>query len=70
MTGNFVEKYLEMLNDEFLIEIQSKMRNKILKKYPKRVRKNTVEEDFPEIEDDEDEHVSEADLVTDRPEIV
>lgn len=44
LTGNFIEKYLNMLDDEFLSEIQSKIRNRILKKYPKRVRKADIEE--------------------------
>lgn len=40
LTGNFIEKYIDMIDDEFLSEIQSKIRNKILKKYPKRVRQS------------------------------
>lgn len=33
ITGNFVDRYRDMLNDEFKQEIESKVRNKILKKY-------------------------------------
>lgn len=48
LTGNFIENYLNMIDDEFITEIQSKIRNKILKKYPKRVRKMDMveEEDY------------------------
>ena len=35
ITGNFVEQYCEMLNEDFLVEIECKVRNKILKKYRK-----------------------------------
>jgi len=45
VTGNFIEKYIEMIDDEFLSEIQSKVRNKILKKYPYREKKNEINED-------------------------
>ena len=50
LTGNFIENYLNMIDDEFLSEIQSKIRNRILKKYPKRVRKADLEE----IDDEEE----------------
>ena len=36
LTGNFVENYIEMLDDDFKSEIESKVRNKILKKYKKK----------------------------------
>ena len=39
LTGNFIEKYISMIDDEFKIEIQSKVRNHILRKYPKRKKK-------------------------------
>ena len=35
ITGNFVENYCGMLNEDFLVEIECKVRNKILKKYRK-----------------------------------
>lgn len=36
ITGNFISAYVEMLDSEFKIELQSKVRNKILKRYPYR----------------------------------
>lgn len=53
LTGNFIEKYIDMIDDEFLSELQSKIRNKILKKYPKRVRKA----DMSELEEDNNNDV-------------
>ena len=53
LTGNFIEKYLDMIDDDFLTEIQSKMRNKILKKYPKRVRNMEMVEEDDELVEDE-----------------
>ena len=35
LTGNFVKKYIEMLDKDFISSIESKVRNKILKKYKK-----------------------------------
>ena len=35
ITGNFVEKYIELIDSDFYSEIESKVRNKILKKYKK-----------------------------------
>lgn len=43
LTGNFIPKYIDMIDDEFKVEIESKVRNSILKKYPKR-KKNKDEE--------------------------
>jgi len=40
ITGNFVRKYIDMINDDFYIELESKIRNKILKKYGKRKKSN------------------------------
>lgn len=54
LTGNFVEKYIDMIDGEFKSEIQSKVRNKILKKYPKRTKRSDV------IEDDETENNTET----------
>lgn len=41
ITGNFIRSYCDMIagDDEAISEIQSKVRNKILKKYPKRKSK-------------------------------
>lgn len=50
LTGNFIEKYVDMIDDDFLIEIQSKLRNRILKKYPYRKRKESGGEDQIEVE--------------------
>ena len=44
ITGNFVPKYVAMLDESFRIEIQSKIRNKILKKYPNRKKELPPEE--------------------------
>ena len=48
LTGNFIGPYINMINEEFQTEIQSKVRNKILKKYPYRVRKEDIIEDDTE----------------------
>lgn len=45
ITGNFVESYVDMVDETFCSEIQSKIRNRILKKYPKRTMKTDVPED-------------------------
>ena len=36
ITGNFVERYVDMLDDDFKLELEIKIRNKILKKYKKK----------------------------------
>ena len=36
ITGNFVESYKKILNEDIIMEIESKVRNKILKKYRKK----------------------------------
>lgn len=36
ITGNFVEKYVDMLDDDFKLELEIKIRNKILKKHKKK----------------------------------
>ena len=53
ITGNFINKYIEMINEDFKSDIQSKIRNLILKKYGK--RKPIVKE----IEDDDISSTSE-----------
>lgn len=60
LTGNFIENYLNMIDDEFLSEIQSKIRNKILKKYPKRVRKADIEDPEDTESDDENNEVDDT----------
>lgn len=59
LTGNFIENYLNMIDDEFLSEIQSKIRNRILKKYPKRVRKTDLEE----VDTDGNEESTEEEII-------
>ena len=54
LTGNFMSKYVDMIDDDFKTEIQSKVRNKILKKYPVREKKNIIKE-LSEIEAEENE---------------
>lgn len=39
ITGNFVPYYTKMVDEHFKTELESKIRNKILKKYPKRESK-------------------------------
>jgi hypothetical protein len=64
LTGNFIENYLNMIDEEFLSEIQSKIRNKILKKYPKRVRKTDVEDiEEVELEENDEESTQEEDTI-------
>ena len=56
LTGNFIEKYIDMLDDGFIVEIQSKVRNKILKKYSKREAKEIINE-LDKIEETEIDNV-------------
>lgn len=42
LTGNFVPMYCDMVDTDFLIEIESKVRNFILKKYPVRKKKENI----------------------------
>ena len=44
ITGNFVESYIKMIDEDFYSELESKIRNKILKKYPKRKRHQIEDE--------------------------
>lgn len=58
LTGNFIEKYIEMLSDEFKTEIQSKVRNNILRKYPKRKRKEiNIDDEFKTEDNIEEEKI-------------
>lgn len=45
LTGNFVKPYTEMIDTDNLIEIESKIRNFILKKYPVRKKREEKGED-------------------------
>lgn len=53
LTGNFISKYVDMISEDFITEIQSKVRNKILKKYPKRTvaKELQTEEEIDDIEE-------------------
>lgn len=44
IVGNFYRPYVSMLDSEFRTELQSKVRNKILKNYPKRTREEIDDE--------------------------
>lgn len=54
LTGNFIDKYLDMVDIDFMSEIQTKVRNYILKKYPYRKNDFKVKEILDEIEDELD----------------
>ena len=57
LTGNFIDKYLDMVDGDFISEIQTKIRNYILKKYPKRKNDFKVKEIIEDIDDNEDESI-------------
>lgn len=62
VTGNFIDKYIDMMDDDFKSEIQSKIRNKILRNYPTRItKKEALQTDEEDIEgnNDGDEEPSE-----------
>ena len=50
--GNFIDSYIGLLNDDLLDTIKSKVRNKILKKYPKRKNINPIEVETEEVVED------------------
>lgn len=50
LTGNFVSNYIAMLDESFKIEIECKIRSKILKKYPKRKRPELKKNDYTDID--------------------
>ena len=52
ITGNFVPQYVNMVDSEFKVEIESKVRNKILKKYPDRKGMKDFDNDDVESSDD------------------
>lgn len=51
ITGNFIESYSNMINDIFRVEIEVKIRNKILLKYPSRNKK--IIKKMKELEEEE-----------------
>lgn len=51
LTGNFINKYIDMIDGEFISEIQTKIRNYILKKYPNRKNDYIVKEILDSIDD-------------------
>lgn len=52
--GNFIRKYVERVNRDLLDTIKSKVRNRILKKYPKRTSINTqIDGEVEEVLNDE-----------------
>lgn len=53
ITGNFIPDYVRMMDEDFFIEIESKVRNKILKKYPKGAADeiDALPEESEEVED-------------------
>ena len=56
ITGNFVPLYFDMVDENFKIEIGSKLRSKILSDYPLRKKeKIKIKEDLDSIEDNSDE---------------
>ena len=50
LTGNFIVPYISMVDKYFRTELESKIRNKILKKYPKRRKELIIEDDESEDE--------------------
>lgn len=57
ITGNFVPNYISMVDGYFCNDIESKIRNKILKKYPKRksAKSEIVHEEPETVDDNENE---------------
>ena len=53
LTGNFIQSYISMIDNYFRTELESKVRNKILKKYPKRKKEIINNEDDEDLNDDE-----------------
>ena len=51
LTGNFVSLYCDMIDEDFLNEIESKVRNFTLKKYPIRKKKENIKEEESETEE-------------------
>lgn len=56
MTGNFVPNYVDMLDDDFISDLETKIRNKILKKYRK-VKPSKVEVPPEDALEDEQEYI-------------
>ena len=49
LTGNFIQSYISMVDDYFRTELESKVRNKILKKYQKRKKELTSNETVEDV---------------------
>lgn len=54
LTGNFIQSYISMVDSYFRTELESKVRNKILKKYPKRKKEIIIDDNNDESVTDED----------------
>lgn len=65
LTGNFIQAYISMIDNYFRTELESKVRNKILKKYPKRKKELIIEDDADNKESEADETAVENDTEID-----
>lgn len=54
LTGNFVPMYCDMVDTDFMIEIESRVRNFILKKYPIRKKKENIKQEEDNNENQEE----------------
>lgn len=63
LTGNFIQSYVVTVDNYFRTELESKVRNKILKKYPKRKKELIVDDDLEDTttEDDNTQDVVDSD---------
>lgn len=52
LTGNFIPSYIDMVDGYFVSELYSRVRNKILKKYPYRKNKSFTNKEEDSIDDD------------------
>jgi len=48
LTGNFISKYVSMITEEFIIELEAKLRSHILKNFPNRKMKQVVKKEEKE----------------------
>lgn len=62
ITGNFLEKYVDMVDKNFRIEIESKIRNILLKDYPNRVKREEDDDSRGEEEGREEESEAASDI--------
>ena len=60
ITGNFIQAYIAMVDSYFRTELESKVRNKILKKYPK--RKKELNNETPDEVNPNDDDIDTSDL--------